>query len=114
MLPVASQANLVAAWGRDQHLWAAGGNGTILHFDGTKWQIENTGTTATLHAVFGFAPDDVWAAGDGGTVLHFDGHAWAPVGVGRYRGALRAIWGAAPDDVWFGGESGIFHWGARP
>jgi len=114
IVPVASQANLLAAWGRDEHLWAAGTNGTILHFDGTKWHYERTGTSATLHAIFGIDLGDIWAAGDDGTVLHFDGETWSLVGVGSYRGSLRTIWGAASDDVWFGGESGIFHWGTAP
>ncbi len=114
VLPVASQANLFAAWGQGDQLWAAGSGGTILHFDGTNWNEEETGTKATLNAIFGFAPNDVWAAGDEGTVLHFDGERWSKIDMGSYRGHLRAIWGAAPDDVWFGGERGMFHWGALP
>ena len=114
MVPVASQANLRAAWGQGEHLWAAGTNGTILHFDGAEWHIEDTGTPATLHAIFGLSPKDIWAAGDDGTVLHFDGDTWSRVGVGAYQGSLRAIWASGQDDVWVGGESGLFHWGALP
>ena len=114
VVPVASQANLRAAWGQGEHLWAAGTNGTTLHFDGAEWHIENTGTSVTLHAIFGLSPKDIWAAGDDGTVLHFDGDTWSRVGVGAYRGSLRAIWGSGPDDVWVGGESGLFHWRALP
>ncbi|MBN9163717.1 MAG: hypothetical protein J0I07_22305 [Myxococcales bacterium] len=114
VMPVASQADLFAAWGQGDQLWAAGSGGTILHFDGTDWNEEETGTRATLRAIFGFAPNDVWAAGDEGTVLHFDGERWSKIEMGNYRRPLRAIWGAAPDDVWFGGELGMFHWGALP
>lgn len=114
VMPIPSQADLVAAWGQGDQLWAAGSGGTVLHFDGTDWNEEETGTKATLRAIFGFAPNDVWAAGDEGTVLHFDGARWSKIEMGNYRGHLRAIWGAAPDDVWFGGERGMFHWGALP
>lgn len=114
VMSVASQADLFGAWGQGDHLWAAGSGGTILHFDGTNWAIEDTGTNVTLNAIFGFGPNDIWAAGEEGTVLHFDGKRWSQVEIGGYRGQLKAIWGAAPDDVWFGGERAMFHWGALP
>jgi hypothetical protein len=112
LLPVSSQASLYAAWGHDEHLWAAGSDGTILHFDGTDWHTEDSGTNDTLNAIFGFSSEDIWAAGDNGTVLHFDGKHWSHVAVGSYVGKLVTIWGAAPDDVWIGGERAMFHWGA--
>lgn len=114
VIPLASQVDLFAAWSQGDDLWTAGAKGTILHFDGTRWHIETTGTTATLRAIFGFAANDIWAAGDDGTLLHFDGNVWSPLGVGSYRGNLEAIWGAAPDDVWIGGERMMLHWGALP
>ncbi|OJY31501.1 MAG: hypothetical protein BGO98_15815 [Myxococcales bacterium 68-20] len=112
VLPVDSQANLLAAWGYDDHLWAAGSNGAILHYDGATWHTESSGTNVTLRAIFGFSSNDIWAAGDEGTVLHFDGKSWSRISVGTYDGALRAIWGSAPDDVWIGGAQAMFHWGA--
>ncbi len=114
MVPMGSQADLLAAWGSDEQLWAAGRNGTVLHFDGAEWHTEETGTKATLNAIFGISPKDIWTAGDDGTVLHFDGNSWSPLSVGAYRGNLKAIWGSAADDVWIGGEREMFHWGALP
>ena len=113
MVPVASQVSLRAAWGYDEHLWAVGENGTVAHFDGASWDLADTGTTSTLHAVFGIAPNDIWAVGEGGTALHFDGAQWSSVATG-HDGTLRAVWGGASDDVWFGGDAGLFHWGALP
>ncbi|OJY30759.1 MAG: hypothetical protein BGO98_28745 [Myxococcales bacterium 68-20] len=113
VVPVDSQANLLAAWGEGDQLWATGGNGTILHYDGTRWHAADTGTTVTLRAIFGFSSKDIWAAGDQGTVLHYDGTTWSPVSARSDRD-LRAIWGSAPDDVWIAGERSIFHWGALP
>jgi len=111
MVPVASQVNFRAAWGYDDHLWAVGQKGTIAHYDGASWAFAESGTTSTLNAVFGIAPNDIWAVGDDGTALHFDGAAWSSVATG-HDGTLRAVWGGASDDVWFGGDAGLFHWGA--
>jgi len=114
ILPVQVQQDLHGAWALGDHLWAAGDDGTLVHFDGTEWHVEDSNTDAALHAVFGFSETDVWAAGDDGVLLHFDGEAWSRVPIQGYRGGLRAIWGAAPDDVWIGGEGGMFHWGPLP
>jgi hypothetical protein len=114
VIPLASQVDLFAAWGQGDHLWTAGASGTILHFDGSHWRTEDTGTTSTLHAIFGFGANDIWAAGDDGTLLHFDGNVWSRMDVGTYRGSMRAIWGATSNDVWIGGERIMLHWGARP
>jgi len=113
LLPTTSRASLLAAWGYADHLWAAGTQGTILHFDGSAWHAEQTGTEVTLNAIFGTSATDIWAAGDDGTVLHFDGEDWTAVDVGSYHGSFRAIWAATPDDVWIGGEGTMFHRGAN-
>ncbi|AKV04405.1 hypothetical protein AKJ09_11068 [Labilithrix luteola] len=114
VLTVPLQPDLFAAWGIGEELWAAGSGGAILHFDGSEWHVEETGTTETLNAIFGFAPDDIWSAGSAGMVLHFDGKKWSRVSLGQYDGDLRSIWGAASDDMWIGGERAMFHWGALP
>ncbi|WP_146645628.1 sialidase family protein [Labilithrix luteola] len=111
---VGSQANLKAAWGHDEHLWAVGAGGTILHYDGATWHAQDSGTSVELEAVFGFSDRDVWVAGPEGTVLHFDGERWSKIDVGDYHGRLETIWGSASDDVWIGGELAMFHWGALP
>lgn len=114
VVPLDSRADLFTAWGDDDHLWAGGSDGTIVHFDGAAWHQEKTGTSETINAIFGFSSTDIWAAGDNGTILHFDGSTWSHISLPGYGGHLRAIWGAAPDDVWIGGEFAMFHWGALP
>jgi hypothetical protein len=113
-VPLASHVGLRAAWGYDDHLWAAGDKGTILHFDGSEWQVQDAGTTSTLNAIFGVSPTNIWAVGEHGVALHFDGNGWAAVDAGGVDVTFRAVWGSAPDDVWIGGDSGMFHWGALP
>jgi hypothetical protein len=52
--------------------FAVGSMGTILHWDGTKWNSMATPTTATLRAItLGFSAGvDYWVVGDCGTLLH--------------------------------------------
>lgn len=114
VLPLTLEKDLFAAWADGDHLWAAGEGGVIVHFDGTEWHTQASGTKATLHAIFGLSETDIWAAGDDGVLLHFDGASWSQAPIQGYSGSLRALWGAAPDDVWIGGEGAMFHWGPVP
>ncbi len=80
---------LHALWGRsDADLFAVGWMGSVLHFDGSEWQLlrgckldaegryaadsENT----PLFDVTGDATGKLWAVGDRGCVLYFDGSDW--------------------------------------
>jgi len=114
VFPMAVQRDLLAAWSNGGELWASGADGTIVHFDGTAWEVEESGTSASLQAIFGFSAKDIWAAGEEGTVLHYDGESWSKLPIKNYQGTLRTIWGASPDDVWIGGEGAMFHWGPLP
>jgi hypothetical protein len=86
-------------------LWAVGGAGTALHFDGEQWQRVETGTDEGLIAVAAGAPGEAWAAGTGGTVLHFDGQRFRPVPVG-VSSTLRAI-AVREGEVWVAGDEGV-------
>jgi hypothetical protein len=61
--------SLNAGWGlaRDD-VWAAGSGGTLLHYDGSSWQPQFTGTTQALHALWGTS-SRLWAVGEHGTIL---------------------------------------------
>ena len=52
--------------------FAVGSAGTILHWDGSRWNAMATPTTANLRAIAqGFsAAVDYWVVGDNGTILH--------------------------------------------
>jgi hypothetical protein len=86
-------------------LWAVGGAGTALHFDGEQWQRVETGTDEGLIAVAAGAPGEAWAVGTGGTVLRFDGQRFRPVSVG-VSSTLRAI-AVREGEVWVGGDEGV-------
>ena len=48
----------------------AGGNGRILHYDGSAWTTFESGTGLGLESVWASGPHDVWVVGNDGAVLH--------------------------------------------
>ncbi|MCV3273024.1 WD40/YVTN/BNR-like repeat-containing protein [Roseobacter sinensis] len=61
----------------DGRAWAVGDRGTILHFDGTDWQSEDSGTRAHLRSVIALSGGQLLASGGDGTVLlRGDGGDW--------------------------------------
>src|SRR5258706_5608994 len=85
-------------------VWAVGGAGTIVHWDGTLWSLAGSGTTAYLFSVWGSGGGDVWAAGAGGTIVHWDGVRWTATPSGT-RIDIAGLWGSGPDDVWAVGNT---------
>ena len=74
-----AKANRPAVWGSDAaNVYAAGDNGTILHYDGSAWQPAASNVTVRLRGLWGTAANDIYAVGEGGTILHFDGSSWSP------------------------------------
>ncbi len=89
--------------------WIVGDNGLIRHTDdgGATWTIQNSGTTATLRAIWGYDADNVWAVGDGGTLLYWDGTEWFDQSDAGTTENLLAIHGSDFDNIWVSGEDGV-------
>ena len=105
-------AGLNAVWNRSpSDVLAVGDNGVILHFDGTRWITESSGTTQNLRAVWGLAgTGPAFAVGDGGTILRNDGNGWTAQTSGTTQ-LLTAICGASATDVFaVGGGGTILHY----
>jgi hypothetical protein len=95
--------NLRDVWGLDgEHVFAVGGNGTILFFNGVEWNRMDSGTTENLLSVWGCGMQTIYVTGENGTLLHFDGLHWAPIDVGTTE-TLRAIGGSYSEDC----ETGV-------
>jgi len=63
---------LTAVWGSSAtDVFAVGWGGTILHYDGTSWQLMTSGTGNNFNAVWGSSATDVFAVGEYGTILHY-------------------------------------------
>ena len=105
---------LQAIWGHSSRdVFAVGWEGTILHYDGTEWRTQASGTTQDLSSVWGTAPDNVFAVGDEGTALHYDGKKWRSVPT-RTQESLSAVWGLSSNLVFAVGSEGtvLRHGGA--
>lgn len=79
-LPTDDEVNLTAVWGSSAtDVWAVGSGGTVLHYDGIKWEkamleaaTPNGSTSFTLRSVWLERADDVWIA-DGNGIRHTTG-----------------------------------------
>ena len=106
-----STSNLLyALWGRAAtDVYAAGSDGTILHYNGSNWTARGSGSVNTLFGLWGRAGNDVYAVGDSGTILHYDGSAWStspsPTSV-----RLTGVWGSAAADVYAVGYGALLHY----
>jgi len=99
-----------------------GNGGTIFHYDGDTWSVQDSGTDQDLWGVWGTASDDLWAVGGtargtGGipTILRFDGSVWSSVMVPTLMTenvrAFFKVWGSGENDVYIVGNFGLLlHW----
>jgi hypothetical protein len=110
---------LFAVWGSNSgDVFAVGGAGTILHYDGMDWTPMVWGAGFGLEGVWGSSGADVYAVGgfDGfglalGKILHFDGDCWREVySTEEYQ--FTDVWGSSGDNVYAAtsGDGGILHY----
>ncbi|HST62279.1 MAG TPA: hypothetical protein VLK84_26485 [Longimicrobium sp.] len=93
--PVGSPLTAVRSlWGASSRdVFAVGMGGRILHYDGSRWTGQRSGTSVSLLGVWGRSRSDVYAVGDSGTVLHYDGNRWTRLQGGVPERYLKAMWG---------------------
>jgi hypothetical protein len=86
-------------------VWVVGENGTMVHYDGTKWRAVDSGTTTVLNGVWGSGPGDVFAVG-WNVVLHYESPvSWATAQT------MKGVSGRSRADVYAVGNSGaILHY----
>jgi hypothetical protein len=105
----ASPAQLSGIWGSSPtDVFAVGAGGTVLHYDGTAWTEQPSGTTKDLGTIWGSSPYDVFALG-AGTVFHYQGDVWTEEELpdAGYTYYLADIWGSGPGDIFAVGYKGI-------
>jgi hypothetical protein len=88
--------------------YAVGGQGMVLHHNGTNWKQVATGvTTATLHGVW-CDGTEVYVVGTGGTILYSSKSAsWSKLPAVTSKD-LHAIWATGPKDIFVVGRDGVF------
>ena len=76
-----------------------------MHYDGTSWTAQPSGTSAVLLGVWGSGRTDVFAVGStGGAILHYDGTSWTAQTSGTSED-LSGVWGSGGTDVFAVGGS---------
>jgi uncharacterized membrane protein len=120
-----ANATIEKIWGRsNSDIYGVGTEGTIIHYDGTNWQLMESGTDVNLTDVWG-SPDGsvVWAAGyyddKAGTYLFkYDGTNWKMMYDGTssrshltpdsISGVITSVWTNSNNKVFVGAGAGIF------
>lgn len=93
--------SLLSVWGSGpSNIWAVGSEGALVHFDGKRWVMVESGVKTRLASVSGTAADDVWAVGDEGVALHYDGHTWSRVDTGKEAVTLLSVKPVSRSEVW--------------
>jgi hypothetical protein len=71
--PLPQGNGLGAIWASSSSdVYAVGGYGAILHFDGSNWKLVDS-SSVSMAAVWGSSPSDVYAVGIAGYVRPFNG-----------------------------------------
>ncbi len=99
--PSPTEQDLRDVWGSaPDDVWAVGKYGTIVHWDGQRWQLAETGFVGDVVAIWGSSSTRVFAVTSDGKVLHFNGIAWSASTPFDGNPVLADIWGSGPNDVW--------------
>jgi len=108
-LPDIGWLRLEGVWGTaNDNVYAVGGFGVVLHYDGVEWSMQDSLRTEELVDVWGRSGTDIYALGHQ-EIFHFDGAKWN-MEVTGYPGILNEICGAGDLDVLAVGDIGtILH-----
>src|SRR5262249_40610379 len=91
-------------------VWAVGGEGQVVHFDGKLWQriptLSKSPRVEALRAIWSSRPGDVWAVGQAGLLVHFDGTNWKELPSGTDQN-LYSLFGLPENSFWAGGRQGV-------
>jgi hypothetical protein len=109
-VPLAADGELPAlfkVWGRAKDdVYAVGGHGTILHYDGSKWRVIPTEVQDTLFTVAGDEDEIVIVGGDNqGVILDGAGKRVGPTDAPLLQGVTRA----ADGTFWASGANGVVY-----
>lgn len=90
-------------------LFAVGYAGTILRREAGRWQLEASGTDASLFAIDAPPGGEPWVVGTGATVLRRTAEGWSVVPAPR-EGAIRALIVPTADEPWIATERAVHRW----
>ena len=58
-------------------IFVGGAEGTMLHYDGVKWESMDLNGRWAIKNIWGAAPDNLFAVATDGRILHYDGKEWS-------------------------------------
>lgn len=99
---------LFKVWGSGpDNVFAVGDGGWIVHYDGTVWSEQASGTESDLISLWGSGPDDIVAVGgrSQGTLSRWDGTGWTATTLDGVAG-LNGVWMDAAGDAVVAGTFG--------
>ena len=111
--PTQSDHVLRAVWGTaSDNVFAAGARSFILHYDGTRWERMQAGTTRQIRDLYGVDASNVYAVGVSGVMLRYDGTMWSDIsGPATNGNTYHGVWANSATDVFAVGSRGsIVHW----
>lgn len=99
----------------EKDIWAVGDHGTLLHWDGSTWNKENSNTRRDITALYVINKDDVWAVGGSfgnipdepkvGIIIHWNGKNWSKITDG-VDALLYGIWPISTETLALAGGCG--------
>jgi hypothetical protein len=87
-------------------VWVVGAGGTILHYNGSSWTRQVSGTSYDLYGIDALSASSIWVVGDHGTILHYDGSNWSPQSSGITR-RLQGVGVLDSNNVWAVGDYNV-------
>lgn len=106
------ERGLADIFGSGTSMWIAGGQGTVLSYDGAFTDRSVQDFSGDLLAIHGTGDDDVWVVGREGYAARWDGSAWTRIDTGTTK-VLTDVWATARDEVWLIGEEGVRRFDGR-
>ena len=93
-------------------MYAAGSNGTLLHYNGASWSVIFSGDPIDLTGIWGTAGSDVFLVAEFGVILHYDGTNWIQL-ASPSANNLFGVWGSGGTQVIVVGDGGTVLRGTR-
>lgn len=87
-------------------VWAVGGGGSVMHFDGTTWKLERTPVCEELTAMWGTSATNLWAVGHAGRIVHRTARGWTLVESGTCE-FMSDVWGSPSGTIWIASRAGV-------
>lgn len=104
--PFVTGTDLNSVWAfADYLVYAVGDHGAIVRWDGSRWNLEASGTRADLHGIWGSDPQHLFVVGAHGVVMTSDGKSWRAQQL-QSRPTLLSVSGRDASHVWAVGEDG--------